>query len=109
MSKAASLASLVAMVQNRLYKVPKQQVTKAMDASNPAQAIAALLLPKLRELAEQYVAADADRAPVPQTASRRQMSDRAKALEELVQKKEEALSDRQMQARNAEQGLNAQR
>ena len=37
------------------------------------------------------------------------MSDRAKALEELVQKKEEALSDRQMQARNAEQGLNAQR
>eukprot|EP01046_Picozoa_sp_COSAG06_P001953 COSAG06_NODE_65_length_26676_cov_11.671107_20_plen_98_part_00 len=60
LSKAASLASLVAMVQDRSYKISKQQVTRAMDASNPAQAIAELLLPKLRELAEQFAAADAN-------------------------------------------------
>ena len=109
LSKAASLASLVAMVQKRSYKIPKEKVTKAMDASNPAQAIAELLVPKLRELAAQFTAAEADRPPVPQTASRRQLTERAKALEELVQKKEAALFERQMQARNAEQGLNAQR
>ena len=79
------------------------------DASNPGEAVATLLLPKLRELAAEHAAAQANRPAVAQTASRRELSDKARALEERVRLKEDVVHGKQMEARNAEQSLEAQR